>query len=199
MRVVREDAVDSLLETWTEHAYDGVIVKDDTSEPSGELLSRLALMMPRPLLIWAVPTVTSQVALIAYEHQVIAVPGQVDIPILRALHERYFGACAARQRLSVAPGITLQLEDRVLVATGGNVSLRRGESDILLYLLEHRERWVSTARLRRAALQRGDAAGDLLVWRYISDLRKKLGTCADLLRSSRTRGYRLDAANRSVA
>jgi hypothetical protein len=100
---------------------------------------------------------------------------------------------------SLGEHLQVDFASRSLARDGDTILLRRGEADLLLYLHEHRDKWLTTEKIRTRVFQREDPAGLTLVWKYASDLRRKLGRYRGVLQTSRTRGYRLEIAANSGA
>jgi DNA-binding response OmpR family regulator len=96
-----------------------------------------------------------------------------------------------RSLVPLGAGVALDTFNRVLRAGCGTIELRRGEASVLGYLANRRGVWSSTQIIGRDVFGRSDRASRTLVWKYISELRQKLGIRSEVIESSRTRGYRL--------
>lgn len=90
--------------------------------------------------------------------------------------------------------MVLDLRSRVLLGSSKSVELTRGECRVAAFLCSSAGAWVNGHTIAEMVFGRTDPAGRTLAYKYISSIRIKLGTHANLLEHRRTFGYRLVAS-----
>lgn len=194
-RVSANEELGALILGWSAQSYDFVLVRHDGQHGDDELLGSLSGLVPRPIKVWVVPELTTETSVRAYRHDAVALTEPLDRDALASLETllsplpRSRPGAAPGRLVTIARGTTLALDEHWLKSPSGTVDLGRAECEILAYLVANRGCWVSTECISSSVLKRRDPSGSMLVWRYISNLRRKLGKYAKLLQSSRTRGY----------
>jgi DNA-binding response OmpR family regulator len=183
-----------------------VLLDWDAMEHDRELLLHgMCLMRPRPTLALTSARLDAATCRSALARGVFAMPKPRDPNVMGFLVAQIAQATAASTRPPAAPphavsdadvvilgpGVTVDVAARQLVDQRGSISLRRGETEILHYLSVRRDVWVPTEAIARDVFGRSDVASYNLVWKYISDIRRKLSENSHILESSRTRGYRI--------
>ena len=89
----------------------------------------------------------------------------------------------------VPPGLLLDVRERTIKGVD-MAPLLGGELALLSYLGSRPHVWHSARRLAESVYRRSDPAGRELVWKYISTLRRKMGSaCPELIEACRRRGY----------
>jgi len=96
-----------------------------------------------------------------------------------------------RGSVRLAAGLSLDIEQAVLVTSSARLPIGNGELRLLRYLLERPRQWCSIGKICAEAFLRTDFAAHQLVWKYASVLRKKLSTEREILQNSRRLGYRI--------
>jgi hypothetical protein len=106
-------------------------------------------------------------------------------------HVRSRQSAAVDLEMHLAKNLKVDFQTRSLVSMGESTPLCSGEASLLRYLWLRRHGWTPTAQICREVFGRTDEAAAKLVWKYVSTLRKKLCSHADLLAMDRLLGYRL--------
>jgi len=183
--------------------FDLVLLDWDAMEVDRELLlDCMCLMRPRPTLAVTSACLDETVCRNAAARSIFVVPKPRDPGVMGVLIAQLMPTPAhlpagvpdvsVTDEIDVlGPGLTVDVAGRYLRDERGSMSLRRGEVELLRYLSARRGAWVPTDAIARNVFGRSDPASHNLVWRYISDLRRKLGDNSYIFESARSRGYRV--------
>jgi DNA-binding response OmpR family regulator len=192
------------LRHWSSFPFHAVVICGRHRFKGGsDLVLEFCAIAPRPTLVLVSGELNLETCISAREQGFIALPPPEDLGALRCLvrhlanpAEAASASCAAARSgaadsIVLAPGWSIETQQRLLTTPAGIAYLSSGEADIIRHLAGRRGIWTLAESMSQKLFNRTDRAGRELVWKYISDLRRRLGSQKRLLESRRTRGYRL--------
>lgn len=141
----------------------------------------------QPTVLSMVEDAKLSVVLDAYLHAAVPVPRSWVSSVLSRIvgHEQQQGSQQANSTIVFDP------RTRTLEAGGRKAVLSTGEWQLLTYLLKSGERWCSASEIASHQFGRLDDRGRTLVWKYVSQARKRLPSLPHFLEHRGGCGYRL--------